>query len=249
MFLSKTNAMCYHTALTAPHAELERRYGRQLTFDFEPSYHVSAFSHAEYPIVTDGPGIRPMRWGLIPFWTDTLEDALAIRNRTLNARAETIFKKPSFREPIKKKRCLVPASGFFDWRHEETKGKDKMEKIPYYITVKDEPILSFAGIFDTWRNPENGELVQTYSIITTEANPMMRYIHNTNFRMPVILHPEQEADWLNPALTETGIGAMLRPFDSDDMRAYAIGRDFLRKNPHDSAILNPLAPPVLVPAP
>lgn len=91
---------------------------------------MSAFSHAEYPIVTAYPAFRPMRWGLIPFWTDTLEDALSIRNRTINARAETIFKKPSFREAIKKKRCLVPASGFFDWRHEEVKGQDKTEKNP-----------------------------------------------------------------------------------------------------------------------
>lgn len=234
--------MCYHTALTASHAELERRYGRQLTFDFGPSFHVSAFSHAEYPIVTDSPSIRPMRWGLIPFWTDTLEDALAIRNRTINARAETIFKKPSFREPIKKKRCIVPASGFFDWRHEETKGADKTEKIPYYITVKDEPILSFAGIYDTWRNPENGELVHTYSIITTEANKLMRYVHNTNFRMPVILPSEQEARWLDPGMGEMEIEQMLRPFDSDDMQAYVIDRDFLRKNPHDKSILMPVAP-------
>lgn len=80
--------------------------------------------------------------------------------------------------------------------------------------MRNEPILSFAGIYDTWRNPENGELVTTYSIITTEANRMMRYIHNTNFRMPVILTPGDEERWLAPDLTETEIGAMLRPLRS-----------------------------------
>lgn len=109
--------MCYHTALAAPPAELKRRYDRQLTFDFEPSYHISAFSHTEYPIYYDRTSDRPDALGVIPFWTEEIEDAISIRDRTLNARSETIFRKPSFREPIKKRRCIVPATGFFDWRH------------------------------------------------------------------------------------------------------------------------------------
>lgn len=112
--------MCYHSALNASPKELSRRFSRNddLCQGFRPTNIVSLFSHAEYPIITADKQRQYFRWGLIPFWRDKIEDALTIRNRTINARAETIFTKPSFREPIRKKRCLVPATGFFDWRHE-----------------------------------------------------------------------------------------------------------------------------------
>lgn len=229
--------MCYHTALIVPPQQLALRFGREWDRieDFRPSYHVSAFSHAEYPIVTADRQIQLLRWGLIPFWTDTIEDALAIRNRTANARAETIFTKPSFREPVRRRRCLVPASGFFDWRHERT------GKVPYYISVPDAPILAFAGIYDFWHNMELDEWVGTYSIITTQANEMMRYIHNTNFRMPVILHPQDEQRWLDPDLREKEITGLLRPFPSEEMTSAAIRNDFIRKAPDDPSILSPRA--------
>lgn len=225
--------MCYHTALIAQPRQLALRFGKE--FDrirnFRPTYHVSAFTHAEYPIIMSDPQIQFFRWGLIPFWTDSIEDAVAIRNRTANARAETIFTKPSFREPIRKKRCLVPASGFFDWRHEPTR------KVPYYITVPNRPIIAFAGIFDCWHNKELDEYVGTYSIITTAANQMMRFIHNTNYRMPVILHLEDEKRWLNPSLNDNQISELLKPYSSRDMTSETIFNDFLRKSPNDPTIL------------
>lgn len=174
--------------------------------------------------------------GSYTFWTDTLEDAIAIRNRTINARSETIFSKPSFREPIRKKRCLVPASGFFDWRHEGD------QNIPYYITVHDRPIIAFAGIFDCWHNKELDEYVGTYSIITTRANEMMRYIHNTNFRMPVILHPEDEKRWLDPELLEKEIMGLLKPYPDKAMAGNIIDNDFIRKSPYDPSILGAAIP-------
>lgn len=230
--------MCYHTALIAAPKQLSLRFDRKadLIQEFRPSYHVSAFSHAQYPIVTSVEEIQFLRWGLIPFWTDTLEDAIAIRNRTINARSETIFSKPSFREPIRKKRCLVPASGFFDWRHEGD------QKIPYYITVHDRPIIAFAGIFDCWHNKELDEYVGTYSIITTGANEMMRYIHNTNFRMPVILHPEDEQRWLDPELSKKEIMRLLKPYPDKAMTGNIIDNDFIRKSPYDPSILGATIP-------
>lgn len=229
--------MCYHTALIVPPQQLALRFGRE--FDrierFRPRYHVSAFAHEEYPIITTDPEIQLFRWGLIPFWTDSLEDAVTIRNRTANARAETVFTKPSFREPIRRRRCLVPASGFFDWRHE------RQGKVPYYITVPNTPVLAFAGIYDRWHNREMDEWVCTYSIITTQANPLMRYIHNTNFRMPVILHPEDEQRWLDPDLTQQQIADLLRPYPSEAMASSAIRNDFIRKAPDDPTILEPRA--------
>lgn len=227
--------MCYHTALISQPRQLSLRFGRE--FDrievFRPKYHVSAFSHDEYPIITADKHIQLYRWGLIPFWTDSIEDALTIRNRTANARAETILIKPSFREPIRKRRCLVPASGFFDWRHE------KGRKVPYYITVKESPIIAFAGIYDYWHNRELDEIVETYSIITTQANEMMRYIHNTNFRMPVILHPDDEQRWLDNDLSDDEIMSCLKPYPSHNMESVIIRRDFIRKAPDDPTILQP----------
>lgn len=225
--------MCYHTSLIAQPRQLALRFDREFDRikDFRAIYHASLFSHAEYPIITADREIQLFRWGLIPFWTDTIEDAVAIRNRTGNARAETIFTKPSFREPIRKRRCLVPASGFFDWRHERSR------KVPYYITVEGEEIFALAGIYDCWHNRELGEYVGTYSIITTAANELMRYIHNTNFRMPVILRREDEERWLDPDLDEPQIKEFLRPYAADEMRGEGVFPNFLRKDPYDPSIL------------
>lgn len=219
---------------------LAARYGKQLDVVeiaekiIEEQYHVSAFTNPDYPVITDDPEIHVFKWGLIPFWTKSEKDANEIRTKTYNARAESIFEKPSFRGSITTKRCIVPSTGFFDWRHE---GKIK---IPYFIRVKDEDIFSMAGIYSDWADPRTGEIIRTFSIITTEANDLMRYIHNTNFRMPVILRPEDEKKWLFPRLKREEIESFLHPTDSNLMEAYVIDNDFLRKNPHDPSIIEPL---------
>lgn len=147
--------MCYHTALIVQPRQLALRFGREYDriTEFRPIYHASAFAHEEYPVITADPQIELFRWGLIPFWTKSLTDALAIRNRTPNARSETVLTKSAFRESVRKRRCLVPASGFFDWQHE---GK---QKIPYYITVpgiRSSPLRAFmtagtsASGMNTW---------------------------------------------------------------------------------------------------
>ncbi len=225
--------MCYHTALTVGPQELARRYGRRddRIKEFRPAYRISAYSHAEYPIVTADAQLLLARWGLIPFWTHDLEDALVIRNRTPNARAETVFSKPSFRTAIRESRCLVPVSGFFEWR------QDGKRKIPYYITLHDQAVFSLAGICDKWHNPVNGEDVCTYSVITTRANRLMAAIDNRSCRMPVILPRPDEEAWLNPQLTDEQIAGMLRTFPARTMRAAAIGSDFLKKSPYDPAII------------
>ena len=114
---------------------------------------------------------------------------------TLNARADTIFEKPSFREPIIKKRCLIPSTGYFEWRHEGVK------KIPYYIYLKDEKI---------------------FSIITTDTNPLTDYINNAKHRMPAILSKEDEEKWLDPTLPKKEISSLLKPFEAERMDAFTI---------------------------
>lgn len=225
--------MCYHYALAASPAELAVRYRKekQEVEDYIKTYHISAFTHSECPVVTTEPAIQMYRWGLIPFWTKDVEDAVEIRNRTINARSETVFEKPSFREAVKHKRCLVPATGFYDWRHEDGK------KIPYYISLKEEGIFSFAGIYDAWHNPATGEQLHTFSILTTDANPMMRYIHNTNFRMPVILQEGEENLWLDPLAEEAALVKLFTPYDESVMQAYTVDPGFMKMNPHDPEII------------
>lgn len=212
--------MCYHIALSVEPRQLARRYGRNADSirGFRPTNHVSAFSHAHYPVVMADECIELFRWGLIPFWTKDRDAAQAIRTRTLNARAETIFEKPSFRDAIRKRRCLIPVTGFYDWRHEEQK------KIPFFITVNQCPVFSLAGIYDCWHDTETHEMIRTFSIVTTEANNMMRYIHNTNYRMPVILHPEDEERWLAPDSSISEIARLLRSFPEKEMESRIVER-------------------------
>lgn len=230
--------MCFHNSMSAKAVKLAARYGRksdvvEIYQDIlNEQYHVSAFTFPKYPIITTSDEIQVFNWGLIPFWTKDEANADEIRRMTLNARADTIFEKPSFREPIMKKRCIVPSTGYFEWRHEGTK------KIPYYIYLKDEPIFSMAGIYDRWLDKETGEEHSTFSIITTDTNPLTDYIHNTKHRMPAILSKDNEEKWLNPNLTKQEIATFLHPYEADKMDAYVIENDFIKKNPTDRTILN-----------
>ena len=129
-----------------------------------------------------------MRWGLVPFWAKDLK----IGYRMINAVAETAAGKPAFRAAFKKRRCLILADGFFEWR------KEGKEKIPTYIFQKSKTPFAFAGLWETWRSPE-GEQVRSCTILTTTPNELIQPIHN---RMPVILSQETEALWLDPMTEE-----------------------------------------------
>ena len=124
--------MCFHNSMSAKTIKVAARYGRQSDIVeiyqsiLDEQYHVNAFTFPRYPIITSSDEVQVFNWGLIPFWVRSEEDATEIRKMTLNARADTIFEKPSFREPIMKKRCIVPSTGYFEWRHEGA------NKIPYY---------------------------------------------------------------------------------------------------------------------
>lgn len=229
--------MCFHNSMSAKAIKLAARYGRKSDIVeiyqdmLNEQYHVNAFNFPKYPIITQSDEIQVFNWGLIPFWTKNEKSAEEIKRMTLNARADTIFEKPSFREPIMKKRCIVPSTGYFEWRHEGTK------KIPYYIYLKDESIFSMAGIYDRWLDKETGEEYDTFSIITTDANPLTDYIHNTKHRMPTILSKEDEKKWLDSSISKTDIESLLKPFEADRMDAYVIENDFIKKAPTDPTIL------------
>ena len=129
-----------------------------------------------------GREVALLRWGLVPFWAKDL----AVGNRMINARAEGVEAKPAFRAAIQQRRCLVPATGFYEWRG------DPGRKQPYAVTLRDRPMFVFAGLWERWK-PAEGEPVDTFTIVTTDANETVARIHD---RMPVILTPEGEDTWL-----------------------------------------------------
>jgi putative SOS response-associated peptidase YedK len=152
----------------------------------------------------------PLRWGLVPPWADDP----AIGNRLINARAETVAGKPSFRAAFKYRRCLVPADGFYEWRKEGGK------KQPLYVRRKDGRPFAFAGLWERWERA--GEVIESCAIITTGANDLMGEFHD---RMPVILRPEDYDLWLDPVVQEPKlVEPLLKPCPGDELEAYPLSR-------------------------
>lgn len=180
----------------------------------EPRYNIAP-SHYVYVIYRNAKQenkLEMMKWGLVPFWAKGPN----IGSRIINARVETLTTKPSFRQILQTKRCLVPCSGFYEWKNVDKR------KVPYYIELKNNKIFSFAGLYDIWRDNEGNEL-QTFAIITTQANNTLKPIHN---RMPVILHEEFEDRWLNTKIQDTeSITRMLKPYPDDNLTAYTVSNE------------------------
>ena len=212
--------MCFHISLSKDPKSIEKRFDASfLDPIFDRIFHVSAFSYPRLPVISnDDPSkIQLFTWGLIPLWVKDGDAARKIREQTLNAKAETVTVKPAFRHSIKAKRCLVLADGFYEWQHV------KNQTFPYYIRLKDHQSFAFAGIWDAWKNEETKETLKTFSIITTQANPLLAVIHNTKKRMPVILRPEDERKWLGDIPLEEAV-SLLAPYDEKDMEAHTVSK-------------------------
>jgi putative SOS response-associated peptidase YedK len=152
-----------------------------------------------------------LRWGLIPRWADDPKIGYSL----INARSETVATKPSFRSSFKSRRCLIPATGFYEWQKRE----GSKQKQPYHIGLKDDQPFAFAGLWDEWHKSD-GEVIESFTILTTDANELMRPIHN---RMPVILPRADHGAWLDPGLQDREtLTQMLRPFPPEEMSAYPI---------------------------
>ncbi|QYA26459.1 SOS response-associated peptidase [Gramella sp. MT6] len=184
--------MCYRTKLNSKLSSLEKSLDARFIEPekYKPQDEINAFSFAETPVITDeNPGeINIYHWGLIPFWAK--DDN--IKKRTLNSKIETASEKPAFRNSVNN-RCLVIADGYYEWQWLDSKGKEKQK---FLIQPVDQEIFSFAGIYSSWKNPQTNELVNSYSILTTEANELMNEIHNNKKRMPVVLKNKDMAAWL-----------------------------------------------------
>lgn len=172
--------------------------------------------------------IVPMEWGLVPHWA---REPTQYR-RPINARAETLADRPMFRGLLRNRRCLVPASGFYEWK------KDGGQKAPYYIRVRETSLFAFAGLFDLWTDPAGVEH-STYTIITTAANDLVQPIHD---RMPAILSPEMEERWLDPApMTSDELSHLLCPYPPGAMEAYPISRRVNSLTQDDEGLIEPVA--------
>ncbi len=174
--------------------------------DFTPRYNVAPGQIM--PVVVRAGGensLEMMKWGLIPSWAKDPR----IGNKMINARAETVLEKPSYRKPLQSKRCLVPVSGFYEWQD------TGQGKVPYHINLKDEAIFALAGLYDQWLDP-HGERIDTYTILTTSANSFMERLHH---RMPVILHQQAEDIWLDPATPISRLVTLMSPFEPEKMAA------------------------------
>ena len=212
--------MCFHYSLTKERAEIEIQLGVHWDDDWEPVFHANGFSFLQMPVITqDKPDrIQLFNWGLIPHWVKTKADADKLRAQTLNARSETVFEKPSFRSYISNSRCLVIADGFYEWMDFQKR------KYPHLVFLKNKELFCFAGICATWTDKETGEHIHSFSILTTDANPMMARIHNSKKRMPVIIPPKLYEKWLSPGLDKEGIQSFFKPYPDTEMEAYTIGK-------------------------
>jgi putative SOS response-associated peptidase YedK len=190
--------MCYYTEQTKLGIQLASRFKANLDQPllFRPQNRINGFAFPATPVIVDERPeiITHYHWGLIPAWA---KDS-AIQKNTLNAKIETVTEKPSFKNSVNK-RCLVIADGFFEWQWLDSKGKNKQQ---YEIGLANQELFAFAGLYSEWVDTTTGELKNTYTILTTEANPLMAAIHNTKKRMPVVLKREDETRWLQHAPIE-----------------------------------------------
>ena len=202
--------MCGRYSLIADIQELARQFEFDGNgFENTPRYNVAPTQAVLTVTNRDVRHAEYMRWGLIPSWA---KDA-SIGNRMINARGETVAQKPSFRNALQRRRCLVLADGFYEW---QKVGKGKQ---PMRIVLKSREPFAFAGLWESWRNPE-GETIRSCTIITTEANDLLRPIHE---RMPVILPRELEDFWLDGDVTDSAaLTDVLSPYPDEPMEAYEV---------------------------
>jgi len=231
--------MCGRFTLHHSLEELEERFDAQ---PVAPSVAQAALRYNIAPtqdiLVVTQNGARHLQgyhWGLIPSWA---KDP-AIGNKMINARAETLAEKPSFRTALARRRCLIPADGFYEWQDpaaDLAPGK-KAAKTPMHIRLQDGALFAFAGLWDEWHAPD-GSPLRSCTIITTAPNAVTAPIHD---RMPVILRPSDEALWLDPSVKDAAaLLPLLVPYPADVMEAYAVSRSVNAPMVDDAACITPV---------
>ncbi len=223
--------MCGRYTLTTP------LQGVQQVFDFPERMNLAPRTNIaptqEVPAVRLGPDggrhLVLLRWGLIPAWAKDR----SIASRLINARSETVAEKPSFRGAFAKRRCLVPADGYYEWQ------TTKAGKQPFRITRADGGVFAMAGLWEAWRDPESGAAVETCCLLTTQANAALAAIHH---RMPVILDQAQFDPWLDPRSDGAGLLALLGPARPELLTFYAVSRRVNRVANQEPGLIDPVTP-------
>jgi putative SOS response-associated peptidase YedK len=221
--------MCYHKSLKAKLPEVSAHYNNAKYSDavkeqYKIYYHENAFDFKPSPIITaeNQNELLMFNWGFIAPKMKDAENALKLRATLLNAKIETI-QTTIFKEAFEKgQRCLVPATGFY-----ESHALDKKNKVPYYIHLKNQEIFSFAGLYNTWIDPETDTTYNTYTLLTTSSIPgsVIAKIHNSVNRRVVIIPKEYELDFLNPSLSYEDVQAICNTFNGDDLfDAYTVDK-------------------------
>jgi putative SOS response-associated peptidase YedK len=183
--------------------------------DLKPNYN-TAPGHIMPVIIRNDKGknnVQLMKWGLVPYWAKDVN----IGFKMINARSETLSEKPSWKGLLRHKRCLIPATGFYEWK------KTEKIKIPYHFHLKTREMYAFAGLYDLWKNPQTQELLSTYTIITTKPNEVTEEVHD---RMPVILKKENEDFWIDSQIDdENALLEILKPYSANNMDKYEVSTE------------------------
>ena len=220
--------MCGRYTLKTPLNVLTERLDiEEFPSSLSPSYNIAPTQQVATVLSENGKRkLEMLRWGLISSWADDPE----IGNRMINARAETVAEKPSYRRAFKRSRCLILADGFYEWQ------KTDSGKQPFHIRMQDGSPFAFAGLWESW---DKGEEIRSCTIITTEANDLVGEVHN---RMPVILHAEDYEMWLDLDFDEREpLTSLLKPYPAETMEAYPVSRRVNKPSNNEPGVVEPAA--------
>ncbi|MFC2130756.1 SOS response-associated peptidase [Bacteroidota bacterium] len=221
--------MCGRFALSAQTDMVEKLLPELYSSsEIKPSYNIAPTQDVSVILDESPKEISIARWGLIPFWSKDK----SIGSKMINARAETLTEKPSFKQLFNKKRCLIVADGFFEWK----KIDSSKRKFPYFIKMKTGEPFTFAGLWDIWKSHENNAITSTV-IITTEPNEIVKPIHD---RMPVIILPEEREFWLSDDIDQVSLKKFLKPYPGDAMEAYEVSLNVNNPAFNDQSIIEPV---------
>jgi putative SOS response-associated peptidase YedK len=201
--------MCGRFTLTRPNTEIAEEFGLPEVPGWRPRYNVAPTQQVlAVRKMEAGRVAALLRWGLVPPWSASLAGAALL----INARAETVAQKPAFRAALKKRRCLIPADGFYEWK------TDGRNKLPHLFSLIDGGLLALAGLWEAWE--KDGERVESVCLLTTEANEVVQAAHD---RMPVILPPEARKLWLDPVCDLGVVQSLLCPYPASAMQCRRVG--------------------------
>jgi len=224
--------MCGRFTLNTTGREIAVQFDLETELEVRARYNIAPTDDSPIVRIPDMAAPREasfLRWGLVPFWADDP----SIGNRMINARAETVPDKPAYRAAFEKRRCIVPASGFYEWKPADG-GKQ-----PYYIRRADEQLLGLAGLWERWTDDHSGEVVESFTILTGEPNELVADVHD---RMPVILRPEDYDFWLDPAMKDKEAlhELVLQTYPADPLETYPVSTHVNKPTHDDPSCIEPL---------